>query len=235
MKNNDGVDPAIIKGIIYRVIKTYPRPEPSFTMKAIGEEVGLSRERVRQIIKAKGWRSDFLLAAKGRPCQTCHVRSHHLVAGWCHKCAYRPMADLLMFCGECQAAKPLRRYVFLADERHQQIPRGTMKARWFCSKPCQGRYLGRHYGIGTPANPLVPGQEGWPWPKPEPWRSGQCRRGHDITNPDNVSSAPSILLKNGKPSRYCKLCRRITTRQAYWLRKGMEVPAIKWTRVSKLR
>jgi len=55
--------------------------------------------------------------------------------------------------GEKTRAKPR---IEMCEECHQEfkIPKYRKAPGRFCSKTCQGKYLGRNYGFGTPGNPV---------------------------------------------------------------------------------
>ncbi|HIJ11972.1 TPA: hypothetical protein HA278_07990 [Candidatus Woesearchaeota archaeon] len=115
--------------------------KPSLTLESIGEETGVSREYVRQVLKEAGIATNkvqpschecgtLLYPSKNRPYvdlntgqRYCRICRHDMVWGTysCHNC----QKDVI--------------------RRKRDVLRATPKYI-FCDKTCQGQYIGKHFG-----------------------------------------------------------------------------------------
>lgn len=113
----------------------------------IAKEVGITRERVRQIAKRCG----YITAQDDRnvfnyvPCLYCGTkfkRSHRkkFCSPNCNKEYKFQLYHDLVECKQCH-------FYFLANRKSVEN-----RGRYFCSKTCQGKYIGEHYGVGTKGN-----------------------------------------------------------------------------------
>ncbi len=98
-------------------------------------------------------------------------------------------------CSECGTVKLIVKSVAMARMAR------TASGRMYCSKKCQGIWLGRVHGVAT--RPWCGGYKFKEWGE-------QCKNGHPWT-PENVGGT-------GK-SRYCKLCKSASVkhRKAGWV------------------
>lgn len=121
---------------------------PDWTLRQIGTVVGLSRERVRQLLKAAGHATIHKGWGRHRHCSTCgrlKPDSKHRLCFIClpHYLERAPRATRP--CSYCK--KPITRRVsqWKGSERNPLSSRSNLA---FCNKVCHGRWLGTHYGWG---------------------------------------------------------------------------------------
>jgi hypothetical protein len=127
------------------------RVNPSLTYADVGRLLGVSRERIRQVVGQA--------RRQARYCEVCgrHIRLLH--DGVTQTAYYQG------FCQECWSAEKARR----RNDRHRTFvcewcgaeftrPAGAVRRqeelgrriRW-CSKQCQGKWLGAHYSPNRPS------------------------------------------------------------------------------------
>lgn len=125
--------------IVNEVRRMYPCQEvPLGTFTALAEKYGVTRERVRQVLKRDGY-SVFVQPDKGpRKCAECQseaISQHHK---YCIEHNTVPLS-----CAECGEIFRRKRNSAI----HQEARRG--EAGPFCNKVCQGRWFGKEHGWGV--------------------------------------------------------------------------------------
>lgn len=138
MGSNNQIYAVQNRGNIITLRKRYP----CMTLAAIGRKVGLSRERVRQIlvdenVETKRMRQSYI-------CLNCRKifipQPNHRRKSFCSAKCYHEYHSLILICEQC--GKPFERLVSrILDQRQKHT-------YYFCSKICYGRWLGIHYGRG---------------------------------------------------------------------------------------
>ena len=126
---------------------------PKMTLADIGRIVGLSRERVRQILVRHGLSTK---AFRPKPfCPLCGKPSLRALKTSCLECKAKRKWVYLP-CDHCGRAVKKSR---LLRERQMKDPRYTNK-RTFCNKACMGQWLGANYGRLSISrlSPLLPNQ-----------------------------------------------------------------------------
>ncbi len=127
-------------------IKELIAENPVQTLLALGNQLGISRERVRQICKNEGLDRQSPYSKRQRP--------------FCTNCA-KPL-DYRNVYGLCSKHHQEKRFVasrvnFDCENCGKRFQRGKSEAyrktrptaiRW-CSKKCQGKWLAQHYGFGA--------------------------------------------------------------------------------------
>lgn len=114
---------------------------PVQTLKQVGDEVGITRERVRQIIRDEGLHRAPLERPDNRPtCASCGKRRawQTYVRPTCNACTPQVRQYLTLTCDECGTQ--------FQREPYQNRSKGFV----FCSNVCHGRYAGKHYARGRP-------------------------------------------------------------------------------------
>jgi hypothetical protein len=117
--------------------------DPNFEVRTVASKLGMSRQRIFHVLKDYGWNKERVKRvetahverrcpvcgkAKGKRnvvCKGCSAATHHLViAGYCKWCRRKIVV--------------MKRYVDYVTRPAE-----------FCSKRCQGKYMGRHFGFGN--------------------------------------------------------------------------------------
>jgi len=125
-------------------IITRKKTHPKKTLESIGEETGVSREYVRQVLQEAGVES-------GKVQPSCHECGTFL-----YPSKVRPYVDLKTghrYCRTCRygmvwgtySCKNCKKDVI---RRKRDILRANPKYV-FCDKTCQGQYIGKNYGKGS--------------------------------------------------------------------------------------
>ncbi len=123
------------------------RKNPDQTLQELGDQVGVTRERVRQLIMINGiqGRTKFSLGPRG---PMLAVETLH---GRCGECSYA--LNQWGVCKRCRPRRVLKEKLRLLCYgcgkiflRPEYLQRSKMT---FCSKICFGRYAGKHFGFGV--------------------------------------------------------------------------------------
>lgn len=122
------------------------KQNPAMTLESIGIQVGVSRQRVHQILLKEG-----ILTHKDPPtCDGCGIVLHPSVKRpyihpngnrYCVSCREQ-MVYGIYTCADCGSEVRRRRKSVLR----------TKPKLIFCDNKCQGHYLGSHYGAGRRQN-----------------------------------------------------------------------------------
>jgi hypothetical protein len=165
---------------------------PGFTCTRIAKELGVSRERVRQILKKLDYPTVVSSKIYLSTCKICPntilTRSGQKAKSFCSpECRDDAYVIKGLECFYCHTIFSLKRSKYNAH-----IKKGYKNL--FCSHPCIMKYNIRVMGVG-----FQKGQESLMKKK------DFCIRGHDLNNLDN-------LYVHSK-GRQCKLCRRIRESQ----------------------
>jgi hypothetical protein len=122
--------------------------DPYMTQAAIANQLGVSRERIRQIMNAHN-----LITQKVIPkCPVCGVayRKTHSNQQFCSMRCWGKSRRVTVNCHSCGKAKEIR----ISDWKNNTTnPRYTGK--FFCDRRCSGRHLGTNYGIGRSKSAVV--------------------------------------------------------------------------------
>jgi hypothetical protein len=131
-------------------IAAFKEANPCITLAEIGQHYGISRERVRQIIKketGKGYRR----ITKPRPlCLNCGQPCNDLGYKYCSKECARETHRVTLECYTCGK---------LFTRRQSHVMRTAtspayINKRFYCSKKCFGVQFGLEYGWGTRHTPV---------------------------------------------------------------------------------
>jgi hypothetical protein len=131
------------RGENYDKVIELRRASPCATLQEIGDKVGLSRERVRQILAKEELSTNHCVV--NRDCSECgkHIRSNNKT-GMCDDCLYKMNAIPLVCSNEnCGKLFYRRKYIILRNVR--RYPGKYV----FCSKKCQGEHLSKHSGFNS--------------------------------------------------------------------------------------
>jgi len=117
------------------------RNNPCATLQRIGDRFGITRERVRQILKEAGkstvsWRPTYI-------CQNCGkemLGNNRQVKTFCSKKCWIDYHQVPIECEMCGEIFYVRQSIVLSKHKSHN-PR-------FCSNTCQGKWLGENYGKG---------------------------------------------------------------------------------------
>lgn len=130
------------------------KANPEMTMTEIGHKVGRSRERVRQILVRAGLPTHIPYQPWENHCVDCGKSiTPYQGAKRCRKCAshHRFGTTIVKFnCASCEAETTRTSGTIACQSRNRERRGLPPQTRWFCSRVCQGRYVGTHYGRGKP-------------------------------------------------------------------------------------
>jgi len=118
---------------------------PVQTLKALGNQLGITRERVRQICESEQLDRKTPIISKRPFCYSCNKLLHlYNVSGLCFKHYWESNSAILtaFTCEGC--GKPFQRKKGQVEAGHK----AGNTIRW-CSKKCQGKWLAQHYGFGA--------------------------------------------------------------------------------------
>lgn len=129
------------KGENYNKVVSLRRNNPCALLDDIARQVGLTRERVRQILKESGRPTRHYIPPKEKfYCSSCGKPSVYPVCFDCRK--QQSWVEIA-----CNSCGKLNKYLISrviweeAHKRHTHL--------YFCDKICQGRWFGEHYGFGA--------------------------------------------------------------------------------------
>ncbi|MFW6112419.1 MAG: helix-turn-helix domain-containing protein [Chloroflexota bacterium] len=120
-------------------IKSVKLQHPELTLREIGARVGKSHETVRRVLLEQGLPTRAV-KQKGY-CINCGKKLPHANRKFCSRACFHEYHRITLrcdFCGRQFTRVTNRAHANKADHRHT-----------FCSKACQGGWLGKHYGLGT--------------------------------------------------------------------------------------
>ena len=126
-----------------KAIADMRRKFPCYTLQQIGNEFGLSRERVRQILNSQGEETQSLRRVTPQQCQRCgDIIAKNRIH--CDKCQYE-LHHVQVICDQCgklfwRSVSSVLQYSFLSDNKRQH---------YFCDRKCFGRWTGRNRGFGA--------------------------------------------------------------------------------------
>ena len=102
----------------------------------IARLVGISRERVRQILNTQG----LLVRSvpRVRPCKVCGKPITHSHAKYyCSRACFHRDHQVLLVCSTCG------KHFLIPTSDYTLRLRDKKTNRWYCSKKCQGKWLGQ--------------------------------------------------------------------------------------------
>ena len=125
--------------------------DQNITQTRMAQEIGVSRERVRQILNSLGYTLVPDVSYKyivNRVCNECNtvVETNKKNIGrgkkfFCNnECEYS-YKNKKLICMQCEDEYLIARHIFNIRQKREYKYN-------FCSKVCQGRYLGQHFGKG---------------------------------------------------------------------------------------
>ncbi len=127
-----------------RLAKSIMEENPNLTNGEIGELMGVGRERVRQLLlleKISIRKQKKALRLEKEKCPICG-KSKKETSNICVSC-YRERHNVTLICEVCN--KEFVRYKSQAEREGVGTPR-------FCSRACQGKWLGDNHGFKVSAN-----------------------------------------------------------------------------------
>lgn len=139
------------------------KQSPCATLQTMGDKIGISKERVRQILKEAGlptqrFRQQYLCCVCGGAILDRNRRTNH--SPFCsHKC-FHEYHNVVMVCDYCDKTFERRLSSVLAypcrlNKRNPKL--NSKGAGTFCSKKCHGQWFSKHYGFTVhPENSLNP-------------------------------------------------------------------------------
>ena len=108
------------------------KENPCLTRSAIAEHFGVSREYVRTVLKRARINTRHIIIKSSRLCR-CGNEVTEKGAQYCYDCRH-----IRLICDQCGC---------VYTKHIKDVANKTMKHRHqFCSKQCQGRWLGERYG-----------------------------------------------------------------------------------------
>ena len=132
-------------GINYPLVLEIRSENPTASNSEIGRRLGLTRERVRQILGKEGIKT----ARKPRAgifCKSCGKSLHDARAKGplCLSCIVRS-SIVTLTCAYCSKAFPRTRRSIKPGKKRGQI-------NFYCSRRCWGKVAGKLYGFGKKVN-----------------------------------------------------------------------------------
>jgi len=125
-------------------IKALRNEKPCISAAEIARRVGVSRERVRQLLRRLGLTTDMRIRPKRR-CLSCGnpiPRDHR---AFCSRACQVNYYQITLYCNFC--GKEFKRKVKDILLYPVKLQYGY-KGRVFCSRSCLGRWFGKNYGRG---------------------------------------------------------------------------------------
>ena len=113
---------------------------PCLTLQAVGDKYGITKERVRQVLKGAGQPTRRYYPSKEVLCLNCGQATKR--ERYCSDKCWHEYTHPLMECSYCGTL--FRRN---AKQIISQLSYGHKKTHLFCSKRCQGKWLAQHYGF----------------------------------------------------------------------------------------
>ena len=124
-------------GIARKTVRDLRMGNPRMLAAEIAEQVGVSRERVRQILNSEGLPTR--IAPRLRPCKVCgNPITNNNAKYYCSMACLTKDHQVSLVCSIC--GKPFK--IRTCDYEHRLRHKKTNL--WFCSKVCQGKWLGQH-------------------------------------------------------------------------------------------
>lgn len=167
----------LLKGVAEEAIRLRVE-HPEYTLQRIGDELGVTRERVRQLLKKHG--QPTWSARKYNYCPTCETRIEPK-AIQCSQC-YKESCHIQVVCNFCDTTKVIR----LSDHKRNtgEYPSNSAyTGKFYCGKGCFGKWFGKTHGWGV-----------------QKALRTHCKYGHEYTE-ENIKKYPS----KGE-IRHCKTC-----------------------------
>lgn len=160
---------------------------PCLTLRELGSKVGLTRERVRQILEAESQPTKAVKRPEQIVCINCgaafqpYGHRRCCCSPECHKAQHW----VSLTCDWCGRLFPRQQSTVLYYARNKP------DRKWFCGRRCLGFYVAKHFGF---------------WAHP-PERKTHCKRGHPFDN-SNIYYRPD-------GGRMCRTCNRERQRESY--------------------
>jgi len=127
---------------------------PCLTLEQIGYKVGVSRERVRQLLNKEGLPTKHHI--RQRYCVVCGetIPHYNTKGNTCSMKCFKKLHSVTLICTAC-GKEFARKVSDILDYNARLKHRGTNKSRvgFFCNKKCFGRWLGMMYGCKFSTNP----------------------------------------------------------------------------------
>jgi hypothetical protein len=127
--------------------------DETLSLGQIAKQIGVSRQRVYQILKEDGLPTAGIFTSKFPPCPGCGKprpwRHRHEL---CNNCRTK-RASVQFSCDTCLVIFSRQSY------RSPFNPNRVTQNHTFCSKRCQGKYLAAHHGFGVHPENATPGHQ----------------------------------------------------------------------------
>ena len=120
---------------------------PCATLEQVGSKFGITRERVRQILKRAGTSTTRYNYRAKMTCPRCGQKKYS-ASNYCPKC-YRGLHNVTLQCINCGTYFERNQSQFL-----YQVNNPRYKGHFFCNRKCLGKYIGNNYGWGNPNHPI---------------------------------------------------------------------------------
>ena len=159
------------------------------TMTALADHLGVTRERVRQLLRKQGC-TGFRKRSQKRICPQCGGTKYQ-TAQLCRSC-YSKNHRVLVACDNCDKLKEIYVSRLIFNTRHCK--------HWYCSRSCQTTVLGKTYGFGVhPENQRKGRQYPLRW-NPEPVWQKHLETGYGAIRLSRLLGIPkgtvSVILWN---------------------------------------
>lgn len=167
---------------------------PCLTSAKIGRMVGISRQRVFQILRREG-----LATVKVRNPRTCEHCGCPCLGGqnrFCSHQCFHAHTYAILICEACGKEFERRARLLIHQLNTPNSLTGRQCEHIFCSRRCLGTWTGKTYGLGNPGHPMRKLQV---QQRLLNQQREFCKHGHSMTD--------AYITKTG--SRLCRTCHKI--------------------------
>ena len=115
------------------------KSNPCMTLQEVGTHLGLTRERIRQILQSEGQPTRRYVAGRTWVCQKCgvtyHLSRHHTHHLYCPACK-EIGAKIPVACDQCGKIK----FMYAIQVLRKQATTGTANEHFFCDRHCYDKW-----------------------------------------------------------------------------------------------
>ena len=119
---------------------------PCLTLQGIGNDVSVSRERVRQILAREGLPTAAYKPKQRYYCMYCGKIIENKNKCFCNMECHKAYSLIPLTCGSCGEVF-YRTISQLWSSMYRHNTNGTSQVAYFCSKKCNGVWTGKNYGF----------------------------------------------------------------------------------------
>ena len=124
------------------VVTSARQKNPCATLQQISDEVGVTRERVRQILRDVGLPTAHLV--RRYVCLSCGTVLPLRCRKFCNRQCQHNYTHIKVACDYCGTLREYR-----VKELINHIEKGQKQEHYWCSKRCQGKWLAENHGFSV--------------------------------------------------------------------------------------